>query len=426
MLDFIVSARHLLPIDQAPLTDHSLLVKDGRIVGLCPNHEAHLHPAQEVLERDVVMPGLVNVHTHSAMSLLRGLADDLPLMDWLQGHIWPAEGQHVSAQFCEDGVNLAMVEMLESGTTTFNDMYFFPESTVKAAQAAQMRLCVGLMLIDFPTAYGAGPAEYLDKGRALHAAVQGQPLIKTLLAPHAPYTVNDDSFQAGLAFAKEAGLGIHLHLHETAFEVESVPVRPYQRLKALGVLDQRLLAVHCTQLLPEEIQDMAARGMAVAHCPESNLKLASGFCPVRDLLAAGVGVGLGTDGAASNNDLDLFGEMRTAALIAKGVTGDATAVSARQALYMATLGGATALGWQDEIGSLTVGKAADFITIDLDKSNTTPLYNVESHLVYALNSRQVRDSFVAGKALMRDQRLLTLDVEGVKAKARGWREKIGQ
>jgi 5-methylthioadenosine/S-adenosylhomocysteine deaminase len=432
-VDLLVLPRWLVPIEPAGavLNDYALAVHAGRIVDLLPVDQARkTYAPTETLElsRHAVMPGLVNVHTHAAMTLLRGIADDLPLMDWLQNHIWPAEGAHVSRAFCEDGVRLACAEMIRSGTTCFNDMYFFPDVSAAVATSAGMRAMVGLIVFDFPTVWAANADEYLHKGLAIHDALKNDPLVRTIFAPHAPYTVSDAPLRKVREYATELGIGIHTHLHETESEVvmaiQATGKRPWQRLKDLELLGPDLLAVHMTQLSDEEIAEAAQFRVQIAHCPESNLKLASGFCPVDRLQKAGVNVALGTDGAASNNDLDLLGEMRTAALLAKGVAGDARAVAAPQALHMATLGGAAALGLDQETGSLAKGKSADFIALDLSTSATQPLYNVLSHLVYAANRDQVTDVYVAGRALMRARELLTVDEPAAIAKAQEWRARI--
>lgn len=432
-IDTLIDARWVLPIEPANqiLENHSVVIDQGKIVAILPNEAAHQqYQANHHLTRSehVVMPGLINTHTHAAMSLLRGVADDLPLMTWLQEHIWPAEQAHVDEQFVRDGSNLAIAEMLRGGTTCFNDMYFFPEVTAACAREAGIRAVVGLLMIDFPTAWGSGPDEYLEKGLALHDHYRNSPLIHTTLAPHAPYTVSDEPLQKLEVLAAELDLPIHMHIHETAFEVEDATqqqgARPLHRLEQLGLLTPRLAAVHMTQLTDDEIALLAERNVSVVHCPESNLKLASGFCPVHQLMKAGVNVALGTDGAASNNDLDLFGEMRTAALLAKGVTQDATALNAHQALQMATLNGARALGLDQITGSLLPGKAADLIAIDLSALESQPCYDVASHLAYATGRHQVSDAWVNGNHLLRDRQLVTLDTEKVVEQATAWRGKI--
>lgn len=430
--DLIVLPRWLVPVEPAGavLEDHALVVRDGRIAAVLPAAQAKAQwQARETLSlpRHAVVPGLVNSHSHAAMTLLRGLADDLPLMDWLQDHIWPAEGAHVGKEFCEDGVRLACAEFIRGGITCFNDMYMFPEVTARIASGAGLRSAVGLIVLDFPTAW-AQPGEYIHKGLELHDQLKGQPLVRTVFAPHAPYTVSDGPLREVRKYAAELGIPIHMHVHETAGEVatavQQTGKRPWQRLKDLGLVGPDLIAVHMTQLTDAEIADCAQNGVTVAHCPESNLKLASGFCPVDKLLKAGVNVALGTDGAASNNDLDLLGEMRTAALLAKGVAGDARAVPAPAALHMATLAGAKALGLDADIGSLKAGKAADFIALDLGDVSAQPLYNAISQLVYASARHNVTDVYVAGRALMRARELTTVDEAAAIASAQQWRAKV--
>lgn len=432
-IDLLVVPRWIVPIEPAGtvLQQHALAVDKGRIVAVLPLAEAgsQYQPRETLtLAEHVVMPGLVNAHTHAAMSLLRGIADDLPLMDWLQNHIWPAEGAHVSKQFCIDGVKLAAAEFIRGGVTTVNDMYFFPDASAEAFSAVGMRAVVNLITLDFPTAWAANADDYIAKGVALHDQLRGNSLVTTIFGPHAPYTVSDAPLRKIRTLANELGIGIHMHLHETAGEVamalEQTGKRPWQRLKELELLGPDFVAVHMTQLSDAEIAEAAELGVHVAHCPESNLKLASGFCPVDRLLKAGVNVALGTDGAASNNDLDLFGEMKTAALLAKAVANDAQALPAQAALHMATLAGARALGLDEQIGSLVAGKQADFIAVDLSSFNTQPVYNVLSQLAYAVQSRQVSDVFVAGKRLLCNGILTTLSGDEVLAKAQEWARKI--
>lgn len=432
-VDLLVTPRWLVPIEPegVVLEAHALVVDAGRIEAVLPLTEAQTrYQARETvaLPQHAVLPGLVNLHTHAAMSLLRGIADDLPLMDWLQNHIWPAEGAHVGAAFCEDGLRLAFAEMIRGGTTCVNDMYFFPDATARVARETGLRATVGLVVFDFPTAWGSGADDYIHKGLALHDALRDTPLVRTIFAPHAPYTVSDAPLQKIRRYANELGIGIHMHVHETEFEVvEAVKQsgrRPWARLKALELLGPDFIAVHMTQLTDAEIAEAAEYGVHIAHCPESNLKLASGFCPVDKLLKAGANVGIGTDGAASNNDLDLIGELRTAALLAKAVGGDTRALAAPAALRMATLAGARALGLDQEIGSLVAGKSADFIAVDLHAPATQPVYNVLSQLAYAAGRDQVSDVFVAGRPLLRGRQLTTLDETAVIARAAEWRQKI--
>jgi 5-methylthioadenosine/S-adenosylhomocysteine deaminase len=434
-VDTLLHARWIVPVEPAGvvLEHHSLAMEDGRITALLPTAEAKTRFEAAVnvdLPDHVLLPGFVNAHTHAAMTLLRGLGGDVPLMQWLQEHIWPAEGRHVGREFVRDGTQLAMAEMLRGGTTCFQDMYFFPDEVARAAAQAGLRATVGLIVFDFPSAWGSGPDDYLHKGMELHDELRGHPLVSTAFAPHAPYTVSDAPLERIAMYAEELDLPIHMHVHETAFEVETALAqagrRPLARLKELGLVTPQLIAVHMTQLTEAEIEGHAAAGAHVVHCPESNLKLASGFCPVQRLLGAGVNVALGTDGAASNNDLDMLGEMRTAALLGKAVAGDASAVSAETALRMATLNGARALGLDAVTGSLVPGKAADVTAVNLRGLETEPVYNVITQLVYSTGRERVSDVWVAGRHLLKERQLTTLDEEAILARARQWRARIQQ
>jgi len=362
------------------------------------------------------------------MSLMRGIADDLPLMTWLQNHIWPKEKQWVSEAFVRDGSDLAIAEMIRGGTTCFNDMYFFPEITAKQAVYQGIRASIGLIIIDFPTAWAENSEAYIEKGLALHQQLRHQPLITTAFAPHAPYTVSDQPLSKIRTLADELELPIHIHLHETQYELQQQQQQtgqtPLQRLDQLGLLSPSLMAVHMTQLNTEDIKRIAETGTHIIHCPESNLKLASGFCPVAQCLATGINVALGTDGAASNNDLDMFGEMRTAALLAKGVSGDASALPALTALKMATLNSAKALGIAEYTGSLVAGKAADMIAVNLDQIETQPLFDPIAQIVYAGNRQQVTDVWVAGERLLKQRTLTRLNLDDLKAKIAIWQEKL--
>ena len=432
-VDALIHARWIVPVepDLTVLEAHSVAVRHGRIVEVLPTGSARARytAAEHVdLPDHVLIPGLINAHTHAAMSLFRGLADDLPLMDWLQNHIWPAEAKWASAEFVRDGAQLAIAEMLKSGTTCFNDMYFFPESTAHAAREAGMRAVVGLIVIDFPTVYARDADEYIDKGLRLHDALRHEPLITTAFAPHAPYSVSDAPLAKLRTLNNELNLPLHMHVHETAHEVDAAVsqsgARPLARLDALDLVDPSLVAVHMTQLTDAEITRLAQTRASVVHCPESNLKLASGFCPVHRLLRAGVNVAIGTDGAASNNDLDMLDELRTAALLAKAVSGEATAVPAHTALCMATLHGARALGLAAETGSLVAGKSADLAAIDLSALASQPVYDPVSQLVYTASRDQVTDVWVAGRRLLADRTLTTIDEAAVLQRARDWRDKI--
>ncbi len=432
-VDTLIHARWVIPVEPANLVleRHSVAIQGGRIVALLPTDEAkrQFQPAESLeFTSHALIPGFVNAHTHAAMSLFRGLADDLPLMDWLQKHIWPAEGKWVGAEFVRDGTQLAIGEMLKSGTTCFNDMYFFPEVAAHAAQEAGIRAVVGLIVLDFPSAWAQNADEYLHKGLQLRDGLKHSDLVTMTFAPHAPYTVSDGPLEKVAMYAEELRMPVHIHVHETAHEVEEsmsrFGVRPLERLAKLGLLGPRLIAVHMTQLLAEEMVALATANASVAHCPASNLKLASGFCEVGKLIKAGVNVALGTDGAASNNNLDMLEEMHLAALLAKGVAGDATAVPAAQALRMATLNGARALGLDSEIGSLINGKRADIAAIDLSGIDTLPLYDPLSQIVYAANRNDVTDVWVNGRRVLASRHLATLDPAALAAKAAAWRDKI--
>ena len=431
--DILIHAQWVLPVDAADrvLADHALAIGEGRILALVPSVEARgAIQARQTLELPghVLIPGLINAHTHSPMTLMRGLADDLPLMTWLNEHIWPAERRWVDADFVAAGTRLAALEMLRSGTTCFNDMYFYPEVTAAAVAEAGMRALVGMIVLDFPTNFAEGVDDYLRKGLELHERFRGHPLIRTAFAPHSPYAVSDGALARVQTLADELEVQVHIHLHETHDEVfqslRDHGQRPLARLERLGLVGPGLIAVHMTQVEEAEMARLARAGAHVVHCPQSNLKLASGFCPVARLLAAGVNVALGTDGAASNNDLDMLSELRVAALLGKGVAGSASAVPARAALRMATIDAARALGMDAEIGSLEPGKAADLVALDLRDPDTQPLYHPLSQLVYAASRSQVRHVWVAGRQLVRDGVALTLDRDAILAQARDWGERI--
>ncbi|MEY2340724.1 TRZ/ATZ family hydrolase [Acidithiobacillus sp. IBUN Pt1247-S3] len=412
---------------------HGVAVQGGRILASDSHHvlrERYPQARCITLAGQILLPGFVNTHTHAAMTLLRGLADDLPLMVWLQEHIWPAEGRFVAPDFVRTGTRLAIAEMLRSGTTCFNDMYFFPQEAAEVAQELGMRMLLGHVIIDFSTTYTRNAEDALRLA-ASHISTLGRPaLLRHSVAPHAPYTVSDGPLRDAAALARETGTFLHMHVHETAGEVRDALARddrrPLRRLYDLGLLDERFLAVHMTQLDADDLAICKETGLHIAHCPESNLKLGSGIAPIATLLAQGQGVGLGTDGAASNNDLDMLGELRTAALLAKGRDGDPTALPAEQALYMATLGGAKALGWDDEIGSLEVGKTADCIAVSLDYPATSPIYDPISQLVYCASRDQIRAVWVAGAQKIRDGQALEWDDAELAREAQDWAQRIAR
>ena len=432
-IDLLISARWVVPIqpDRVVLEDHAVAIDGGAIVEVLPAADvaAKYVPRERVnLPEHALIPGLVNAHTHNPMTLLRGLADDLPLMTWLREHIWPVEAKVIGPEFVRDGVELAIAEMLRGGTTCCSENYFFPDAQAAAYKTQGFRAMVGLPIIEFPSAWAKDRDEYFERALAVHDAYRGDSLIGTTFAPHAPYTVADASFERIRKLSDQLDLPVHLHLMETAQEVEDSKrehgLRPMQRLQKLSLVNDRLIAVHMTQISDAEIVTCAEAGVSVVHCPESNLKLASGFCPAEKLRRGGVNLALGTDGCASNNDLDMFGELRTAALLAKGVAGDAAAFDDAFALRAATLNGAKALQLDAKIGSIEAGKRADLVAVKLDEVETQPLYNVISHLAYAVSRRQVSDAWIDGVRKLSQGALVDFDLAGVLEKARRWRERI--
>lgn len=405
-IDLLLRPAWIIPVvpDRTVLRGHAVAVRDGAIVAVLPAEEAErCFFAKETtdLPGHVLIPGLVNLHVHASMSLMRGIADDLPLMQWLQEAIWPTEGKHVSHAFVRDGTALAADEMLRGGITTCNEMYFHPDAAAEAFAAAGMRATVGVAVLEFPTPYAANADDYFRKGLAARDKWQGHPLVGFAMAPHAPYTVGDDALVRVASLAAELDCPIHMHIHETAHEItESVTlhgVRPLARLERLGLLGPGMIAVHAVHLDATEIELLASQGCAVAHCPSSNMKLASGIAPVSTMLDKGLTVGLGTDGAASNNRLDLFQEMRQAALLAKVSTMDPTVVPAHTALRMATLHGARALGLEHLIGSIETGKRADLCAVALNTVDNTPCFDPVSHLVYVAGRESVTEVWVDGE-----------------------------
>jgi 5-methylthioadenosine/S-adenosylhomocysteine deaminase len=412
------------------LENHSIALTGSRIAAILPRKQAQDIDARQVIELPdhALLPGLINTHGHAAMSLLRGYADDQPLMPWLEQYIWPAEGAHMSAQFVRDGTELAIAEMIRSGTTTFSDMYFFPDACAETVQRLGMRCQITFPILEFPTAWARDADEYISKGLALRDVVKHSELISVGFGAHAPYTVSESSLAKVATLAAELDAPIQIHLHETAAEVlqavEQTGERPLDSLQRLGLLSPRTQCVHMTDLGDQDIALLAASGAHVVHCPQSNMKLASGACPVAKLLDHGVNIALGTDSAASNNDLNLFGEMQSAALLAKLQAMDATALPAADALHMATLGGARALGLDDRIGSLEVGKQADLIAVDLGQPETQPLYNPLSQLVYACNGSQVTHSWIAGVAVMEQRQLTRMDLAALTTRVKAWQQRI--
>lgn len=434
-VDLLIEARYIIPIEPRDVTleHHAIAIRNGRIEALLPIDQARSqYAAAETvrLPEHILTPGLVNLHCHAAMSLMRGLADDLPLMRWLQEAIWPTEAQHASPAFVRDGSLLAGAEMLRGGITTCNDMYFFPQATAEAFDRLGLRAVLGITVIEFPSQYASDADDYLAKGLAIREAWRDDPLIRFALAPHAPYTVSDRSFERIGTLAEELDVPIHIHIHETVEEIEASlrehGRRPVQRLDELGLLGPNLIGVHAVHLDSGDIERLTRRGCAIAHCPTSNMKLASGAAPIKPLLDAGLAVGLGSDGAASNNRLDLWREMHQASLLAKLSNQDASAVPAHEALRMATLHGARALGLDDTIGSLLPGKAADLCAMRIDAPDTLPLYQAASHLTYVLGRHAVSDVWINGQARVRGGELLQISNTELLSIARLWQNKLRQ
>jgi len=427
VVDLVVSAKWILPIvpEDTVLEDHSIVVHESKIVAIAPT-DAVLKEYQpssfhDLRDNQVLMPGFVNAHTHTPMTLLRGFVDNVELMDWLENYIWPAEGKYVKEDFIRDGTELAIAEMIRSGVTCFIDMYFFPGVTAEVVDRMGVRAGVSVPVLQFPTPWSQNETECLAKGTVeLLDKFASHPRVQTLLAPHAPYTVSDEGFKAVVKLAKERDLRIHTHLHETNFEVSSPPERPMKRLGEIGVLGPKTIVAHMVHLTPEEIDQAAKADLQVVHCPSSNLKLASGLCPVSELLAAGINVALGTDGAASNDDLDIRSEMKCAAFVSKLRAESPVALPAGKILQMATLNGARALGLEKDIGSLEVGKRADFVAVQLKNA---PVFDVVSNLVYC-GTNHVTSVWVDGKPLMIGSKLVGMDEAALMEKGNEWASKI--
>lgn len=430
----VLEAAWVLPIEPSePISDAAVCIDGGRIVEIGATEQLRRsRPAAPRirLPDHVLMPGLVNAHTHAAMTLLRGYADDLPLMSWLQDRIWPAEHRWADARFVADGTRLAAAEMLSGGVTCFNDMYFFPQEAIEASVRSGIRMMCGQVIVDAPTAYARDIDEYLGKAVNTIEEFADRPGVHVALAPHAPYTVSDQVLAQVAQLSVDRDVRVHMHVHETAGEVEQgieqYGVRPVARLDRLGLVNDHLIAVHSVHLTDAEIALFCERDVAVVHCPTSNLKLASGFARFATWLRHGLRVGIGTDGAASNNRLDIFADMRLAGLLEKGATGDPSVVPAAEALRVATLGGAQALGLGAEIGSIETGKSADLIAVDLSQTDLLPMYDVCSHLVNCVDRRHVSDVWVAGKRVVKDFVLQTDDREELTGLAHTWQERISR
>ncbi|MBI3525088.1 MAG: TRZ/ATZ family hydrolase [Betaproteobacteria bacterium] len=432
-IDTLIEARWIIPVEPHGVTleQHAVAVDAGRIVALLPAEQAHARflPRHTLrLQQHVLLPGLINLHTHAAMSLLRGYADDMVLMDWLKQRIWPAEARHVSADFVYDGALLACAEMLRGGITCFNDMYFHPQATAEAALRMGMRAVLGILTVEFPTAYAADADDYLTKGLAVRNTLCDEPLISFCMAPHAPYSVSDKTFERIATLAAQLDLPIHIHIHETQAEIhdglKQYGVRPLERLHRLGLLGPNLIVVHAVHLEPGEVDLLANQGCAIAHCPTSNMKLASGIAPIAAMSRRGLRIGLGSDGAACNNRLDLFREMNHAALLAKAASGDASVLDAHTVLRMATLDGAAALGLERQIGSLVEGKQADLCAVRLDDPSLLPCFNPASHLIHVVGREHVSHVWVAGKACVTEGRLQAVEAAELLDIANMWHNKL--
>lgn len=433
-IDLLINAKWIITCEEnnRVLENHSLAIKDKKILAILPSKtakEKYQAAEEHNYTSHAVMPGLINSHTHIAMNMFRGLADDLELMDWLNNHIWPAEGKWVSHDFVYDASQLAMAEMIRSGTTCFNDMYFFLGATADAAKQAGIRAHIGMTIIGVPTAWAKTTDEYFAKAVEFYQQYKNHELIVPTLAPHSTYTVSIEDLAKVKKMADEYKLKINIHLQESPSEIQlsmdTHGKRPLQRLHDIGFMSPNVIAVHMTQLNDADFKILQQTKPSLVHCPESNMKLVSGACPVEKLHQLGINVALGTDGAASNNDLDMFGEMRTAAFLGKVTANDPKAVSADHTIKMATIHGAKALGIDHITGSLTVGKSADFIAIDFDQVETQPLYHPISQIVYSTPRNQVTDVWVCGKQLMKNRQLMTLNEKELINKAKNWSDKIG-
>jgi len=434
-VELMIEARWVVPVDSSNNLHefYTVVIHHQVIVDVLPTAQARIrYTATEsvVLDDHVLIPGLINAHTHAAMTLMRGIADDQPLMIWLNNHIWPAERAIVTERYVEDASLLASAEMLSGGTTCFNDMYFYPQATAAAASKAGIRAHLGLTVLEFPTNYAADADDYLQKGFEAHDSWRSNPLISSSLAPHAPYTISNQTFEKVLTYAEQLGLGIHTHLHETRDEISqseaSYGVRPIQRVADIGLLGPGFIAAHGVHLMPHEIDMLAEHGCHIAHCPASNLKLGSGIAPISALLKNNVNVCIGTDGAASNNRLDMFSEMRLAALLSKGVTEDASVLPAHQALKMVTINAARAIGLENKVGSIEIGKQADLVAVKLSDFSISPCYDPVSHLVYSCGREHVTHTWVAGELRYSHGTYANIEPVELKEIIQTWQPKLRQ
>ncbi|MGI9286467.1 MAG: TRZ/ATZ family hydrolase [Pseudomonadales bacterium] len=432
--ELVISPGWLAPVDadNSLLTQHSVVVSNGRIIDLLPSnavHKKYIATEHRELPQHLLIPGLVNGHGHAAMTLLRGFADDVPLMTWLEQHIWPTETRWMSEDFVRDGVEIAIAEMLRSGTTCFTDMYFFPNITAAIAHQRGIRAQVCFPVLEIETIWAKSSDEYIDKGLQIRDDFNSSSYVQVGFGPHAPYTVSVPTLERIATLANQIDCSVHMHVHETTDELQRCEsefgVRPLQLLQEIGLTSPRLQCAHMTHLDDTDFTILADSGSHVIHCPESNLKLGSGFCPVQILLSQHTNVALGTDGAASNNDLSMLAEMHTAALLAKGVADDPAAVPAMQALRMATLNGAKALGMDEHIGSISIGKAADLVAVDCSELEAQPMYHPVSQLVYTQSSHRVSDVWIGGKQLLKNRELTQMSLPALIDKANDWRQHMG-
>ena len=431
--DCIVRAEYLLPMDAhlSVMTDGAVAVGDGKIACLGKYEEvAARYDSSTIIGGSdrVILPGLINTHTHAAMVYFRGLADDLPLKEWLEDHIWPAESQWLSPEFVSDAVELACLEMVKAGITTYNDMYFFGDAAGSATKKMGIRAVLGAGIVDFPTVAARTADEYLEKAGEFIERWKGDALITPCIAPHSLYACGTETLRKARKLADYHDVPVHIHLSETQWEVREITSRygkrPVHYLKDIGFLEARVLAAHCVWVEEDEIQLLARHGVGVSHCVESNLKLASGIAPVIRMLDAGVKVTFGTDSAASNNDLNIFSELSTAAKLHKAVSGDPTALDSRKALLMATRWGAEVLGLGEFTGSIEEGKAADLVVVNLGKPHLTPIYDIYSHIAYSVRASDVELVMVGGKMIVKEGQFCGDDESGIMSKASQWAEKI--
>ncbi len=432
-VDYIIHADYVLPMDEslAVIKDGAIAVKGTKVLKVGTSQEIFKKYSPRAIingSQHVVFPGLINTHTHAAMVYFRGIADDQPLKEWLENHIWPAENQWLSPEFISDAIELACLEMLKGGITTYNDMYFYEDAAGEATKRVGMRAVLGVGLLDFPTKSASTTEEYFANAESFIKGWKGDNLITPCIAPHALYTCGPETLKRARKVADIYDIPIHIHLSETKWEAEEIMRRfgmsPVEYLESLGFLNERVLAAHCVWLTELEIEILAKRRVGVSHCIESNLKLASGIAPVVRMLKAGVRVTFGTDGAGSNNDLNILSEMSTAAKLHKAVSGDPTALDAKTALLMATRWGAEVLGLGKVTGSIEEGKAADLVMADLNKPHLVPMYSIYSHIVYSMRPSDVEMVMVDGKIVVNDGKLTTTDESEILYKAKKWCEKI--